>query len=272
MTSLQKTIKYLAMAFAILLIVGIFGGILSAVGIFGGLFDKDTTSKDTTTEDITAYAVSDKVTALDIEIGAADFTIKEADAFKVESNLKNLTVTNKGGRLIIKEKSNFGTVYKDAALTLYIPADTVFDKVDINTGAGKLTVGALSANELDLDLGAGEVKIDNLTALIDADIDGGAGKITVNSGSLANLDLDMGVGQLNLTSALLGDSELSLGVGESNLTLVGNKEDYRLDVDKGVGNITVDGQNLSKFSNSTGANRVDIDGGIGAININFKAE
>lgn len=36
MTTLQKVIKYLAIALAIFLTVTIIGGILSAVGLFGG--------------------------------------------------------------------------------------------------------------------------------------------------------------------------------------------------------------------------------------------
>jgi len=42
MTTLQKVIKYLAIAFAIFLTVTIIGGILSVVGLFGGLFAWDT--------------------------------------------------------------------------------------------------------------------------------------------------------------------------------------------------------------------------------------
>ena len=55
----------------------------------------------------------------------------------------------------------------------------------------------------------------------------------------------MGLGQLNLTSALTGDCNLDSGVGEMNVTLLGSKDDYELDIEKGIGNITVDGKNVS---------------------------
>ena len=41
MTTLQKVIKYLALAFAVFLTVSIVGGILSAVGLLGSLFSDD---------------------------------------------------------------------------------------------------------------------------------------------------------------------------------------------------------------------------------------
>ena len=83
----------------------------------------------------------------------------------------------------------------------------------------------------------------------------------------------MGLGQLNLTSALTGDCNLDSGVGEMNVTLLGSKDDYELDIEKGIGNITVDGKNVTDFGSSgNGANEVDIHGGVGAINVCFNNE
>lgn len=268
MTTFQKVIKYLAMAFAIFLAISIIGGILGTAGLFSGLFDESGVLENAKT-----YTVSGNITRLEVEISAADFTIKEADAFSVESNLKNLTVTEKDGVLMIKEKQRFGTTYNGAALILHIPTETAFEKANITTGAGRLTADTLSANTLELELGAGEVNITSLTASKNADIDGGAGKITIAGGTLHDLDLDMGVGELNLTAAILGNSDLDLGVGESNITLLGSSDDYRLDAEKGIGNITVNGQTVSNFKSSgNGENTIDISGGIGSVNVIFQED
>ena len=266
MTNFQKAVKYIAMAFAIFLTVSIIGGILSMFGLFGGFF-----SGDAVTEDIKTYSVSSEIQSLEVKINAADFTIKQGERFSVESNLKHLTVEDKNGVLTIKETKKFANTYTGAVLTLYIPADTVFEKVNIITGAGRLTVDSLSASTMNFELGAGEVTINTLVATSDIDIDGGAGKITVSGGALHNLDLDMGVGQLNLTSALTGDSDFDLGVGESNITIIGNRDDYKLDIEKGIGNITVDGASVSNIKEQgNGNNSIEVSGGIGAINLKFK--
>ena len=266
MTTIQKVIKYLAMAFAIFLTVSIIGGILSAVGLFGGFF-----GGDVVTEDIKEYTVSSDIKSLEVKINAADLTIKQGESFSVESNLKHLTVEEKGGILTIKDAKRFGSTYNGAVLTLFVPADTVFEKANITTGAGRLTADVLSADTMNFELGAGEVRIDTLIASSEVDIEGGAGKITISGGALHDLDLDMGVGQLNLTSALTGKSELNLGVGESNITVIGNKDDHKLDIEKGIGNITVDGKNVSDFGSSgNGTNSIKVSGGIGAINMKFK--
>lgn len=266
MTTFQKVIKYLAMAFAVFLTVSIIGGLLSMLGFLGGFFGSDAVS-----EDIQTYAVSSDISRLEVNINAADFSIKQGEKFSVESNLKHLTVEDKNGTLFVRETKAFGSTYTGSVLTLYIPADTTFEKVNIKTGAGKLTAEQLSADTMDLELGAGEVAIESLVATSGVDIEGGAGKITISGGSLHNLDLDMGVGQLNLTSALSGDCNFDLGIGESNITVIGDRENYKLDIEKGIGNITVDGASASNMKEQgNSGDSIDISGGIGAINLNFK--
>lgn len=277
MTTLQKVIKYLALAFAIFLTVSIVGGILSAVGLLGSLFSDDDAEWGDVIGETKNYTVSSEISDLNIQINAADFYIKEGNGFSVESNLKNLEVDEKNGCLTLKDltkiKLNGSTAYENAVLTIYVPVGTVFDNVNIKTGAGRFTVDSLSAATIGFELGAGDVTISKLIAEKSANIEGGAGRITISDGAIKNLDLEMGLGQLNLTAALTGDSELELGVGESNITLLGSKDDYELDIEKGIGNITVDGKNVTDFGSSgNGANEVDIHGGVGAINVRFNNE
>ena len=81
----------------------------------------------------------------------------------------------------------------------------------------------------------------------------------------------MGMGELNLTAALLGDSDLNFGVGESNVTLIGSKDDYKVDIEKDIGNITVDGKTVTDFGSSgNGKNYIEIEVGIGTINLKFQ--
>jgi hypothetical protein len=63
---------------------------------------------------------------------------------------------------------------------------------------------------------------------------------------------------------------LDLGVGETNITLIGTKEDYKLELEKGLGNISVEGKELSEDSSiGNGSNIVEINGGIGSIHVRF---
>ncbi len=227
--------------------------------------------EDVVLDEIKAYQVTSEIHSLDISINAADFTIEYRDTFGVESNLKYLSVREKNGVLTIVDEARANKNYSNAKLTLYIPRDTVFDDVSIETGAAKMTAETLSTASLKFRLGAGDVSIKQLNVTSRADIEGGAGAITVAGGTLNNLKLGMGVGELNMTAALLGNNELDFGIGESNLTVLGNKGDYRIDIEKGLGSITVDGEKVTDFGTSgNGQYSLEIETGVGAVNLKFQ--
>ncbi|MDD6276650.1 MAG: DUF4097 family beta strand repeat-containing protein [Clostridia bacterium] len=265
MTTVQKIIKYLAMAFAIYLVVMIFGGLLSALGLFTVFF-----GGESVTDASEVYSVSQNISELKIEINAADFVIQSGDSFALTSNLKRLSVKENNGCLTVNEKFKLNVNYKNAKLVLTVPDKTVFDKVEIKTGAGKLVIDSLTAKEIDLDLGAGEAVIGKLNASEKSSVNGGAGKITIGSGTIKNLDLDIGVGEIYLTGKLTGESEINCGVGGAEITLNGGRENYCIEADKGIGNITVDGTDVKDGAVvGIGSDTVEIDGGIGSANIVF---
>lgn len=223
-------------------------------------------------DEMRSYEVATEIHSLDIHLNAADFVIEYGETFGLESNLKYLSVTEKNGVLtIVDNKTKGNRSYNNAKLTLYIPHGTVFDDVSIEIGAAKLTAETLSTASLRFELGAGDVSIKQLNVTSHADIEGGTGAITVAGGTLNNLKLEMGVGELNLTAALLGNNELDFGIGESNLTVLGSKQDYRIDIEKGLGSVTVDGEKVTDFGTSGGGQHsLEIEAGIGAVNLKFQ--
>lgn len=262
MNPLQKVIKYLAIAFAVFLCVCIVGGIISLACLF--------LDKDDVVGEMKTYSVEEEISSLSLKLSGATLTIKVSDSFSVESNHKYLSVTTKSGVLSIKETKKFFRTEKAATVVLNTPENFVFDEATIETGAGRVDVDALSADILKLSLGAGEANIKNLTANARSEIDGGAGQLTIDGGRLCNLDLDMGVGELTLKSRLEGDSHLDYGVGETHLILLGKREDYQIKIDKGIGEAKLEGESMKDGSvYGTGKNKIEIDGGIGGINVAF---
>ena len=76
---------------------------------------------------------------------------------------------------------------------------------------------------------------------------------------------------IQINAAVLGESDLKFGVRESNVTLIGSKDDYKVDIEKGLGNITVDGKTVTDFcSSGNGQNHIEIEGGAGTINLKFQ--
>lgn len=271
MTAIQKVIKYLAIAFAVFLIVSIIGGIITGLTgvsyILSGRNDK-------VVGKMQVYSVDEDISSLSLSLSGAELKIKTADKFSVESNHNYISVKSEGGQLRISEtKKPFSVYPKGVTVVLNIPEGFVFDTATVETGAGRVEIDSLSADDLKLSLGAGEAEIKNLTANSRADIDGGAGELNIDGGLLCNLKLDMGVGELTLKSRIEGQSKLDYGVGETQLTLLGSRDDYKIEIDKGIGEAKLAGESMSDDSvYGTGENYIEIDGGIGTIDIEFSED
>jgi hypothetical protein len=271
MTELQRVIKYLAIAFAIVLAVSIVFGMIGAIGMIFGL-GRD----DMLLEESVNINISQSITALKIDVEAAELSIVEGDSFSLSSNIKDLHVNEKNGELSIVHKHKNGIKIgihstKVGEIVLTVPCGISFEKVVIDAGAGDINISALVANKVSFDFGAGKVSIDHIEVTDWADIDTGAGMLSIGDGSIKNLDLDLGVGKTVLKASLVGRSDIDCGVGATELKLLGNREDYTLIVNSGIGSISIDGDYAngnSTFGN--GANVVNIDGGVGSIDITFE--
>ena len=203
MTTVQKIIKYLAIAFAIFLSISIIAGICSALFTIANLFGANTESE------IGNQSIGSDFSSISVNLSAAELEIKMGDDFALQTNHKYLKYEEKDEILKIGEtKPPFASNPKGMKVILTIPQDKIFDYVDIRAGAGTVTIDELSSNMLNIDLGAGELTAQRLDALYNAEFDGGAGSVTINGGRLNNADIDMGVGELNLTSELSGKSSI----------------------------------------------------------------
>lgn len=258
MNQFSKIIKYIAIAFAVFLIISIVTGIVYVLSHFGNIFiwdEKIETKELPTTENIES---------LEIDVKSVNVIIKNSNEFKIETNNKYVSHNQENDKLIIKQsKHNWFNLGK-TDLIIYLPSK-ILENVKLENGAGTINIEYIGANNLDLNLGAGKVVINEVESLNSTKIDGGAGEIEIKRGIMNNLDLNMGVGKVTITSKLVGNSEIDAGVGELNLILLG--KDYNINVEKGIGSVKIDGNNVTTYNN--GNKKIDIDGGVGSINIDF---
>lgn len=263
----QKIIKYLAIAFALFLTFSIISIISYGVSFIGNLFDSD---KDSITEKLNDLDINDNTLLLDINTSSSNITIKSGDVLKAETNNKYINSKQDNNKLYITEKKHNILRDNESEIIIYIPDDFIFDGVSIETGAGKVNIETLYTKKLYLNLGAGKVEINDLNVLEKAKVDGGAGEIVINAININNLDLDMGIGKFMLIGQLFGKTEIDQGIGTVDLNLLGNKDDYQIHLDKGLGSVKIDGNNINNDETlGNGNNKIDIDGGIGSIEINF---
>ena len=254
MTTAQKIIKYVAAGFAIFLAFSIVISILQvSISVIGGLagWNKDVISDENDFE----KAI---IKNIDIDMSVGTLTIVSGDDFMVTA--KNVSSDYK---CLVKDTtlkidssgwsfSPFGNQSVNSKITVTIPENADFDDVNIDFGAGEMKLNDLIVNgSLKIDCGVGEVSLDN---------------VTVNDSKI-----DLGVGEISLTGTMSGSNKIENGIGEISLNLAGNPDNYDIDKDHGLGESKVHDNTNGKYDNDTSpSGTISTDIGIGETDITFK--
>ena len=272
MTSAQKIIKYLALCLATFLMFLIISSLLGVFYSVSKILDVQKDNEVTMDKMSTVNFKTDDISSLDINLLFTNLIIKQGDVLHVETNNEKVHFDEENNSLKIKEDSrSWLSQNNNGNLILYLPENSQFKTVKIQAGAGKIQIENLVTDSLSLELGAGETSIQRLNVSENCKIESGAGKVSLLDGRIKNLDLDLGVGKFELTSSLLGSNKINAGIGSLELNLLGNKKDYLIKADKGIGAIHVDESVVSDDSTvGTGENTIKIDGGIGNIDVSFR--
>lgn len=275
MTSFQRIIKYCATALAIFLIVTIIGGGVTAILTVTGvksLKNEIAENKEQFSQFEEYIPADQSPEKLYIEVGATNMVIEKGDAFTLRYAGVNFDFIEDEGKLEIE--SNDSSLFSMGAtgqLIITVPEKMSFKKVGVSAGAGDIYIESLVCDSLDLDLGAGQLDIDYIRVKKEADIDGGAGEITIADGCIENLDISSGVGKTEVTAQLKGESSIEAGVGDTKLTLKGEKDSYTIFAETGIGAFRVDGKRVVDGDIiGNGKNIVEIEGGIGAVRVQFE--
>ena len=277
MTTFQRLIKYLAIAFGIFITGIIISSIVFVITAVLGISTGFNTYVDEETVEVIDFSESyANVNNLDLDVSISNLNITTGETFMVEaSNVgKDFKCELVNKTLKIKENDIKNNIFSNtnhySTITIYIPENIKLNEVIIDTGISTTSIENLLSDKLDLDLGMGNFEmrdsISNKT-----EISTGAGEVVLTNVQLGNLDLETGVGSCTLSGKLTGYSNIECGVGGLNINLEG--EDYTIFSKTGIGNININGQKVDNNStNGNGQNRITVEGGIGEVNINFNTK
>lgn len=194
-----------------------------------------------------------KVKELTLDLGAREVVIAEAadDMISVTNlgkypiytrlNDDELTVSCDDGPNI---GLNIGKQAASLKVVIAIPKGTYFEEAKISIGAVKLDANtAISADELTIDLGAGQAIFEGIESH-KTDISVGAGQLTIKSFLADELNADIGMGNLELAGDVKKDMDLSCGMGSVKLDMEGELEDHTVEYEVSAGSIRMNGKNL----------------------------
>ena len=257
MNDFHKIIKIIAILLAIFIICLIINGIFMFLNLF---INQD--------NDNNIVKVYENVNKLEIDLKNSNLKILKGEKFKIEaSNVSDSFKVKQDNTTLKIDESSFWFFNNNGGdVVIYIPKN--IDELSIDTDFGKVNIDNIITNELELDNGIGVVEITN-SSFNNTIIDGGTGNINITNTYLNNLELNVGIGKVDINGYIYGNSKIDSGIGSVNLDLLGSETLYKLIIDSGIGNVKINDKDYNETIYGNGTNKIDIDGGIGSINIYF---
>lgn len=272
MTTTQKIIKYLAIAFALFLVISIFSIIFGLSREIISSINSDKKDSKLLEEYTTISNNVNNIESFKIDISNDDIEIKEGEKFEVKTNDPDVKFYHENSKVKIKTDKTFSWHLSNSSrgtIIIYLPNEFNITELDLNLGAGKIDIDKIFVETLLMDLGAGTMTAKEINVYEKATINGGAGNINIYSGTINNLNLKLDAGNASIQSDLTGSNTLTTGVGKLNLGLSRSKDNYKFDISKGLGNIILNDFEVSEdILIGDGEAKIKISGAIGNIIIN----
>lgn len=256
----NRIIKTFAFILAAIVIISMLGGIYALCITVFDLFQSNQIENQIQYDSL--------MSSLDIDLKTANLEIKLGDKLLVSTTNKYVTTYQNNNNIVIQEKKHSLLSKDNNKVIITVPDNFLLDIVEIDITSGSIKIDKLETKRLNLDLGSGTTKINNLLVTDKTKIDCGSGKFLLNNGNLSNLNLDAGLGDTILNTKIIGNSNIETDIGKLELNLIGSINDYELTIDKGVGSIKLNNESLKdKSVVGTGNNYLLIEGGIGLTSI-----
>ncbi|MCP1102624.1 DUF4097 and DUF4098 domain-containing protein YvlB [Aequitasia blattaphilus] len=225
---------------------------------FGPFFDYDFDNDDLGNAKVTEY---DDIRSLDVKYYYGKLEIlTDSNAKKIK--VEEITRTGRSADYEVEDgelqiESHKGGISwfntrGNRSMRITIPQKLQLDEVDLELGAGQLQVNNLSAKEIHLEVGAGEGKLEDFQGDY-VTIKNGAGRVEATGDATRNLDVETGVGEVVV--GVKGDStdynySVSSGIGEVRIGEtsyggigsdgnVSNNSDRDIKVECGVGKVAI---------------------------------
>ena len=249
MTTTQKIIKYLAIAFALFLVISIFSIIFGLSREIISSINSDKKDSKLLEEYTTISNNVNNIESFKIDISNDNIEIKEGEKFEVKTNDPDVKFYHENSKVKIKTDKTFSWHLSNSSrgtIIIYLPNEFNITELELNLGAGKIDIDKIFVEILLMDLGAGTMTAKEINVYEKATINGGAGNINIYSGTINNLNLKLGAGNASIQSDLTGSNTLTTGVGKLNLGLSRSKDNYKFDISKGLGNIILNDFEVSE--------------------------
>lgn len=229
--------------------------------------------------DVEKYCPGTDIRSLEIEVGGCNLETRVSPDDRIYLEMKNAHKFQgyvEDGTLYIRATTGSVNHWSDIGsrkIILYLPENYSFREVDVELGAGEMTFDGLSAGEASLEAGAGRIVVSS-PRVEKLDISIGAGSIELKDMDIDTLEAEVGMGEFLADGAIDKSADVNCSMGNVEMVLDGSEQDFNYHLDGALGNIDVGGESFSGFSqekeidNKAGKD-MEIECSMGNISISF---
>lgn len=260
-------------------IAGIMDNKIYNIDDFGSIYDS---KQDILAGDVKKYNIpSDGIEDLKMDIAGCELTLlaSDDDDFWLEAkNAQKLQAYVDGDTLRIisirQGQGLSGLDIKNSKVYFYVPEDFVFDKVEIEIGAGIIKGDSFAADKATIKIGAGSFEVKNLDGN-DIKIEVGAGNADIDNANIGKFECKVGEGNASVEGSLNDDVRVECARGNVSLDIKNDYKDFDYKVQCVAGNINLNGKQYSGLAkeekiDNDAKNDMKLECSMGNISVSFK--
>jgi len=176
---------------------------------------------------------------LDLEIGGGTLILRYGEEMELKKEGgPECQYYMEGDTFYLKQKCPVGGGASD--LTLTLPEGIYLDEVDVEMGAGEvISMGLLTAENVKIDIDAGQITMAAVeTETFEAEI--AAGSVVVQQLDAKDCEIDVNMGNITLQESLVsGNMDAEVNMGDISIFLRDSYESHDYEVDCDMGEITI---------------------------------
>lgn len=262
----------------------VLGAVLVSIALISGVGINGSSRRDYVLDFNSEY--NDEITSIKIDLNIANVKIKRGDTFAIDAKNMNKKTFNSyvdNNVWTIKDDEHNGfkvfghaipyfnnNNYDAYNVIIYIPDNFSPENLEIKIGAGRAELCDMEVDNVNLEVGAGELVANKLLVKNESNLEVGAGKIAIKDLTARDVTLECGVGDIDIKGDIRGNSSANCGMGNISIKLKEPKNRYDFSLSCGLGNININGDNYSftsdsKLFGSDAEYEFDIECGVGNV-------
>ncbi len=227
--------------------------------------------------DVEKFPLGSSVTDVSLNVGGASFHVKEStdEQYHVEAeSVSKFQAYIEDECLYIKTLKSSTSAMDVSKVTLYVPEVCQLDSLSVDLGAGEIALENINAAKQNLTVGAGQITLKNVEAQT-LTVEVGMGELIATGMNVDNVNAEVGMGHMLLKGAINQEANIECAMGSVEVECEGTEADFNYDIDGAMGEVKVGNRQYAGVAqeqkiNNNASKNMKLECAMGSLVIDFE--